>query len=101
MVVMAQSLRERFCPTRYPQRDLCSIQGWWTTTVFWRSSRPRPLPVAAAAVLTLVLGGCSSTDSWVDATPAAGWSAQYADASNTSYTATAGAEALTLGWTRS
>ena len=53
--------------------------------------------VAAAAVLT----ACGSTDSWVESTAAPGWSAQYADAANTSYTPTAGATALTLDWSRS
>ncbi|MCV7125091.1 outer membrane protein assembly factor BamB family protein [Mycobacterium lacus] len=60
----------------------------WLSTVF--------VPVLAAG-----LGGCSSTDSWVDAAPAQGWPAQYGDAANSSYTATSGATKLTLGWTRS
>jgi outer membrane protein assembly factor BamB len=50
--------------------------------------------------LALVLGGCGNTDSWVDAAPAPGWPAQYGDASNSSYTATAGAHDLMLDWTR-
>ncbi|MGO9510442.1 MAG: PQQ-binding-like beta-propeller repeat protein [Mycobacterium sp.] len=54
-----------------------------------------------AAVLTLVLGGCGNTDSWVDAAAAQGWPAQYGDAANSSYTTTAGATKLTLQWTRS
>ncbi|MGE5695752.1 MAG: PQQ-binding-like beta-propeller repeat protein [Candidatus Sericytochromatia bacterium] len=54
---------------------------------------------ATAAVLTA--SGCGNTDGWVDAAPAAGWSAQYADAANSSYTATAGAEKLKLTWSRS
>jgi outer membrane protein assembly factor BamB len=45
--------------------------------------------------------GCGNTDDWVDAAPAAGWSSQYADAANSSYTPTAGAEALKLQWSRS
>ncbi|WP_371685546.1 PQQ-binding-like beta-propeller repeat protein [Mycobacterium sp. MFM001] len=57
--------------------------------------------MACAAVVLLTLSGCRNTDSWVDAAPAPGWPAQYADASNTSYTATAGATALKLDWTRS
>jgi len=57
--------------------------------------------VGLAAALTIGLGGCGNTDSWVDAAPAQGWSAQYADAANSSYTTTAGATKLTLGWTRS
>jgi outer membrane protein assembly factor BamB len=37
----------------------------------------------------------------VDAAPAAGWPAQYADAANSSYTPTSGAQALKLLWSRS
>ena len=51
-------------------------------------------------ILTAV-SACANTDSWVDAAPADGWSAQYADAGNDSYTATAGAQALKLQWSRS
>jgi outer membrane protein assembly factor BamB len=54
-----------------------------------------------ALILVTATAGCGNTDSWVDAAPAAGWSAQYADAGNSSYTATAGAEALKLQWSRS
>jgi outer membrane protein assembly factor BamB len=54
-----------------------------------------------AAVLTLAFGGCGNTDSWVDASAAQGWSAQYGGASNSSYTNTAGAPKLSLQWTRS
>ncbi len=56
---------------------------------------------AALAGLALILGGCGNTDSWVDAAPAPGWPAQYGDASNSSYTPTAGAQNLELDWTRS
>ncbi|MGH3551171.1 MAG: PQQ-binding-like beta-propeller repeat protein [Mycobacterium sp.] len=52
-------------------------------------------------VLAATLAGCGNTDVWVDITPAEGWPAQYGDASNSSYTATPGATALTLRWTRS
>lgn len=54
-----------------------------------------------AVVLTVGLGGCSNTDSWVDAAPAQGWPAPYGDAANSSYTPTIGATTLTLQWTRS
>jgi outer membrane protein assembly factor BamB len=57
--------------------------------------------VLLAAVLTVGLGGCGNTDSWVQASPAQGWSAQYADAANSSYTGTSGATKLSLQWTRS
>jgi outer membrane protein assembly factor BamB len=57
--------------------------------------------VLLAAVLTLLLGGCGNTDSWVDAAAAQGWPAQYGDAANSSYTSIAGATKLTLQWTRS
>jgi outer membrane protein assembly factor BamB len=54
-----------------------------------------------AAALIPGLGSCGNTDSWVDAAPAQGWPAQYGDAANSSYTTTAGATKLTLGWMRS
>ncbi|MGZ4515194.1 MAG: PQQ-binding-like beta-propeller repeat protein, partial [Mycobacterium sp.] len=43
-----------------------------------------------AAGITVGLGGCANTDSWVEASPAAGWPAQYGDAGNSSYTGTHG-----------
>jgi outer membrane protein assembly factor BamB len=55
--------------------------------------------LAGAAALTTM--SCGSTDSWVDAVPAPGWPAPYADAANSSYTPTAGAAALSLSCTRS
>ncbi|WP_293055311.1 PQQ-binding-like beta-propeller repeat protein [Mycobacterium sp.] len=61
----------------------------------------RRAAAAAAALLTVASGGCQNTDSWVKAAPAPGWPAPYGDAANSSYTATAGATALTLRWTRS
>ncbi|BDB41339.1 MULTISPECIES: outer membrane protein assembly factor BamB family protein [Mycobacterium] len=61
----------------------------------------RLLTAVLVAVLTLALGGCGNTDSWVDAAPALGWPAPYADAANSSYTPTNGAAKLTLRWTRS
>ena len=33
-------------------------------------------------LLVLTLSSCSNTDSWVEAHPAPGWAAQYADAAN-------------------
>jgi outer membrane protein assembly factor BamB len=54
-----------------------------------------------ATVLTVGVGGCSNTDSWVDASPAQGWPAQYGDAANSSYTTTSGATKLSLQWSRS
>jgi len=58
--------------------------------------------ITACAVTALLLtSGCGNTDSWVDAAPAKGWPAEYADASNSSYTSTAGADALKLQWSRS
>jgi outer membrane protein assembly factor BamB len=56
---------------------------------------------SACSVLMLAAAGCGNTDHWVDAAPADGWSAQFADAANSSYTATAGARALRLAWSRS
>lgn len=57
--------------------------------------------VAALASTMLVISGCAPTDSWVQSTAARGWSAQYANAENTSYTATEGASTLALDWSRS
>ncbi|HEU0190815.1 MAG TPA: PQQ-binding-like beta-propeller repeat protein [Mycobacterium sp.] len=59
------------------------------------------IATAAGVVAALSLGGCGNTDSWVDAAPAPGWPAQYADAANSSYTPTAGATDLVPDWTRS
>ena len=61
----------------------------------------RVLALTSTALLTGFVAGCANTDSWVESTAAPGWSAQYADAGNSSYTATDGASALTLGWSRS
>ncbi|MEB3906075.1 PQQ-binding-like beta-propeller repeat protein [Mycobacterium ulcerans] len=61
----------------------------------------RLLTTALAAALTIGLGGCGNTDSWVDVAPALGWPAQYSDAANSSYTTTAGSSKLALKWTRS
>lgn len=55
----------------------------------------------SAIVLAAAVAGCGNTDSWVDIVPAQGWSAQYGDAANSSYSATPGASGLTLRWTRS
>jgi outer membrane protein assembly factor BamB len=57
--------------------------------------------VAVTALTTGVLTGCGDTDSWVDARAATGWSAQYADAANTSSAPVVGAESLRLEWGRS
>jgi outer membrane protein assembly factor BamB len=80
-----------------------------THIVLWRLPRRRPqiaaprrwLSALSAAILTAALSGCGNTDSWVTTVAARGWPAQYADASNSSYTATAGATSLVLRWTRS
>jgi outer membrane protein assembly factor BamB len=72
--------------------------------VYWRHPRRtlrRFISVASALVLPTVMAGCGNTDAWVDTAPAQGWSAQYGDASNSSYTATSGATSLALRWTRS
>jgi outer membrane protein assembly factor BamB len=57
--------------------------------------------IAAVAAVTLVLSSCGNTDSWVDAHPAAGWTAQYGDSANSSFVDVNGANALRLDWTRS
>lgn len=61
----------------------------------------RVLALTSTTLVTAVLAGCGNTDSWVDPIAARGWSAQYADARNSSYTATEGAGALSLTWSRS
>jgi outer membrane protein assembly factor BamB len=57
--------------------------------------------LAGTALLVAAATACGNTDDWVDAAPAAGWPAQYADAANRSYTSTSGAQALKLRWSRS
>lgn len=62
------------------------------------------LRVRAAALLAcagLALTACGTDDSWVEAQPAQGWAAQYADASNSSFSPVAGDDTLRLDWTRS
>ena len=61
----------------------------------------RLLALASAALVVTGLAGCGNTDSWVDSTAAHGWSAQYGDAANSSYTTTGGAQSLHLKWSRS
>lgn len=61
----------------------------------------RLLSLTSTALLTAALAGCSNTDSWVDSIAAQGWSAQYADARNSSYSPTDGASTLALDWSRS
>jgi outer membrane protein assembly factor BamB len=71
--------------------------------VFWRHPlcTARRLAAWASAILVAATAGCGNTDTWVDAAPAQSWSAQYADASNSSYVPTSAAAALKLQWTRS
>ncbi len=54
-----------------------------------------------AAACAAGLAGCGNTDSWVDASAAQGWPAQYGDAANSGYTTTRGATKLSVRWTRS
>jgi outer membrane protein assembly factor BamB len=61
----------------------------------------RHLVLAMTALTAGLLSGCGTDDTWVQAQAAASWSAQYGDASNSSYTAVDGADALTFGWSRS
>jgi outer membrane protein assembly factor BamB len=65
------------------------------------SRRRRWARLAPLACSVLMLAGCGNTDTWVEGTAADGWSAQYADAANSSYTPTPGAQALKLAWSRS
>lgn len=57
--------------------------------------------LAATALITGVIAGCGTTDSWVEARAATGWSAQYADAANSSRSPVDGADSLRLEWIRS
>jgi outer membrane protein assembly factor BamB len=61
----------------------------------------RTIVLVTATLITAVLAGCGNTDSWVEAHPASSWAAQYADASNSSYTPAPGDRDLRLEWTRS
>ena len=61
----------------------------------------RVAAVAGAVLVTLLSSSCGNTDSWVDAHPADGWSAQYSDARNSSYAPVDGTAALRLDWIRS
>ena len=62
----------------------------------------RRVAAVAVAVLTVLIStSCGNTDTWVQARPAEGWSAQYADAGNSSYVPLDGARSLRLDWIRS
>ena len=56
---------------------------------------------AVLGIAALTVSSCANTDSWVQAHPATGWAAQYADAANTSYSPVDGAQALAPDWERS
>jgi outer membrane protein assembly factor BamB len=61
----------------------------------------RFIVLASTALITGVLVGCGTTDSWVEARAADGWPAQYGDSANSSFSPVAGAGALRLEWRRS
>lgn len=61
----------------------------------------RVAAVAVAVLVTLGTSACGNTDSWVQAHPSDGWSAQYGDAANSSHSPVDGASALRLDWIRS
>lgn len=72
--------------------------------MFSRHPRCRMRRLAASAGIALLVAttaACANTDTWVDAGPAPGWPAEYADAANSSYTPTPGAKNLEFGWSRS
>lgn len=56
---------------------------------------------AVLGIAALTVSSCGNTDSWVEAHPSIGWTAQYADAANSSYSPVDGAQALTPDWERS
>lgn len=66
-----------------------------------RKTVRRMAAVAAAVLVTLSTSSCGNTDSWVEAHPAEGWSAQYGDAANSSSAPVEGARTLRLDWIRS
>ena len=57
--------------------------------------------MAITVLVAGTLAGCGTTDSWVEAHAASGWSAQYSDAANSSRSAVSGADTLRLEWGRS
>ncbi|MFG1929433.1 PQQ-binding-like beta-propeller repeat protein [Mycobacterium sp. NPDC048908] len=61
----------------------------------------RLIVLASTALITGVLAGCGTTDSWVAAHAADGWPAQFGNAANSSYAPVAGADKLRLEWRRS
>jgi len=58
----------------------------------------RLIVLASTALITGVMAGCGTTDSWVEAHAADGWPAQYGDAANSSYSTVACADAQRLEW---
>jgi outer membrane protein assembly factor BamB len=66
-----------------------------------RTAVRRLVAATAALVVALAPTACSTTDSWVQAHAADGWSAQYGDAANRSFTPVDGAQALRPDWLRS
>lgn len=83
------------------EKDTVSRNNMHTRRTAGAKALRRWLSALSAAVVTAALSGCGNLDSWVDTAPARGWPAQYGDASNSSYTPTAGATKLALQWTRS
>ena len=61
----------------------------------------RILVLATTVLIAGACAGCGDTDDWVLARAATGWAAQYATAENSSYSASAGPDALRLDWIRS
>ena len=61
----------------------------------------RILVLATTVLIAGACVGCGDTDDWVLSRAATGWPAQYATAENSSYSATAGPDALRLDWIRS
>ena len=87
-------------PAGYPRGHAITPNQEGLTQVLRRLAALACLSVTTV-IAALACSGCGNTDSWVDAAPAPGWSAQYADAANSSYSPTSGATALRADWTRS
>ena len=102
MVVMGGKLTRAPNPDGLPSVDFGLVRGSVELIRKGTLVHRRLVALASATLVTgLVLAGCADTDSWVEAAPAVGWAAPYADAANSSYTDTAGARELELDWTRS
>lgn len=66
-----------------------------------RTALRRMVAASAVVMLAWLSTACGTDDSWVQPQASDGWPAQYGDASNSSFSGVAGADALRLEWIRS